>query len=61
MIEPKTMLKKIIKIINFPGAKDTGILKQIKMSVHCLIFLVHELHQYCCQCGQFDFKDVCIF
>lgn len=28
MIELKTTFKKIIKIINFPGAKDTGILKQ---------------------------------
>lgn len=64
MIELKIMLQKIIKITNFPGAKDTSILKQIKMSVskvHCLIFLAHVLHQYCSQYGQFDFKDACIF
>lgn len=66
MIELKMKIKKIIKIkiINFPGAKGSGILKQIKTYVrriHCLIFLVHIFYEYCCQHGQFDFKDVCIF
>lgn len=53
MIELK-MIKKIIEvnIINFLGAEDSGVLKQIKMyirRVHCLIFLVHILYQYCSQ------------
>lgn len=66
MVELKMKIKKIIKImiINFPGAKESGILRQIKMYVRrvcCLIFLECILYQDCCQYGQFYFKDICIF
>ena len=63
MIELKIKIKKIIKIkiINFPGPKDSGILKQIKIYVRRVHCLVHLLYQYCCQYGQFDFKDVCLY
>ena len=65
MVEPKMTIKKIIKIqiINFPGAKDSGILKQIKMYVRRVswpLFLVQTRDGYCCQCGRFDLRDVCL-
>jgi len=65
MVEPKMTIKKIIKIqiINFPGAKDSGILKQIKMYVRRVswpLFLVQTRDGYCCHCGWFDLRDVCL-